>query len=337
MTLRPPRCSTGPTHRRALALVLFALIAFGAYAGAAAAADYPSKPVKVVLMFPPGGGSDGQTRVIAEKMKALLGQPMLIENRPGGGGVIAATAVKTAPADGYTLLHAGAALMTLTPRFNATASYSESDFVPVAAIATAPPMLVARADFPANNLNELIALAKTRREPLQYGTWGSGSVPEVAGEWLNRETGLRLAAIPYKGEVPLVQDMLGDQVPLGWATAPTLLPHLKAGKLKVLGVAAERRERLLPQVPTFIEQGVPDFVISGWTGIFAVKGTSPEVVKLLNARINEALKMPEVQARFTDQGQQVLILDSAAFGEQVKREAARLAPTLDRLATSIGR
>lgn len=328
---------TCPSRRRMLTAGLSALLAFGAGAGPAMAADYPDKPIKVVLMFPPGGGSDGQTRLIAEKMKALMGQTMIIDNRPGGGGIIAANAVKSAPADGYTLLHAGVALMTLTPRFNPAATYSQSDFVPVAAIATAPPLLAARADFPANNLKELVALSKAGGPPINYGTWGPGSVPEVAGEWLNRETGMKLAAVPYKGEVPVVQDMLGDQLALGWVTLPTLLPHLKAGKFKVLAVASEQREPLLPQVPTFIEQGVPDFVITGWTGIFALKGTPPEVVKLLNAKINEALKMPDVQSRITSQGQQVLVLDSARFGELVKHDAARLAPTLSRLAPSIGR
>ncbi|MEJ8848681.1 tripartite tricarboxylate transporter substrate binding protein [Variovorax rhizosphaerae] len=305
------------------------------FAGSASAATFPDRALKVILMFPPGGGSDSQARLVSEKLSGLLGQPVVVENRPGGGGTIAANAVKSLPADGYTLLHSAIDLMTLTPAFNAAATYSPQDFLPLASIATAPPLLIARSEFPANNVAELVALAKKKPGALSYGTWGPGSVPHVAGEWLQQQTGIQLTSIPYKGEVPLIQDMLGDQLPLGWATLPALLPHLKAGKFKVLGVAAARREPLLPNVPTFIEQGMPDFAISGWMGLFVRKGTPPELVTLLNAKINEVLKMPDVQERIKGVGQTPVISTSAQFGEIVAKDATRLKPTLEALAPAI--
>ena len=307
----------------------------GFFSASALAQSYPNKPIKVVVMFPPGGGSDSQTRLIGDKIRGLIGQPFIVDNRPGAGGIIAATAVKGAPADGYTLLHAGMALMTLTPKLNPAATYSPSDFIPVAGISTANLVLVARAAFPANNVQELVALAKAKPGEINYGTWGPGSLPHVAGERLEYDKGIRMNAIAYKGEVPLIQGMLGDDPSLGWVTLPSLLPHLKSGKLKVIGVAAANRDPLLPNVPTFIEQGVPDFDMTGWTGFFVLKGTPAEVVTLLNAKINEVLKMPEVQSRIAEQGQTVTIMTGAQLGEVVRKTAARLTPTLDKLAPSL--
>ncbi len=321
-------------HRLSL-MAAGTLLAFSLGAGVAQAQTYPAKPIKIVLMFPPGGASDGSMRLIAERLKPVLGQPVLVDNRPGAGGIVAADAVRTSAADGYTLLHSGMTLMTLTPKFNVSARYSQNDFVPVASIAVTPPLLIARSDFPANDVKGLIELARRKPGELSYGTWGLGSVTHVAGEWLDRQAGTKLTPIPYKGEVPVMQDLLGGQLPLGWVTLPALLPHLQAGKLKVLGVASAQREPLLPGVPTFVEQGVPNFVISNWIGVFAPQGTSKEVVALLNTRIRDVLKQPDVHERLSSQGLTVLSLSSEQFGELVKADAARLGPMLDLLAPAI--
>ena len=332
-----PSLSSALSRRTAVCSLLAAscMLTGGFFSASALAQSYPNKPIKVVVMFPPGGGSDSQTRLIGDKIRGLIGQPFIVDNRPGAGGIIAATAVKGAPADGYTLLHAGMALMTLTPKLNPAATYSPGDFIPVAGISTANLVLVARAAFPANNVQELVALAKAKPGEINYGTWGPGSLPHVAGERLEYDKGIRMNAIAYKGEVPLIQGMLGDDPSLGWVTLPSLLPHLKSGKLKVIGVAAANRDPLLPNVPTFIEQGVPDFDMTGWTGFFVLKGTPAEVVTLLNAKINEVLKMPEVQSRIAEQGQTVTIMTGAQLGEVVRKTAARLTPTLDKLAPSL--
>ena len=306
----------------------------GAFTSASAQA-FPARPVRVVLMFPPGGGSDSQARWIAEKFKEIAGQPMVIDNKPGAGGVIAASAVKSAPADGYTLVHSNVAMMSMTPAINTAASFSEADFVPVASITVAYPLLVARTDFPASNLKELVAMAKAKPGDSAYGTWGPGSLPHVAGAWLESETGMKLNAVPYKGEVPMLTEMLGGQISLGWMSVSAAQPHIKNGKLKVIGVPAENRYPQFPQAATFIEQGVPNFVVVSWTGFHAPKGTPPEVVAKLNAIVNEALRMPQLRDRIQEQGQSVVTQTPAQFADAIKQNAARLQPVLTKLAPLI--
>lgn len=298
----------------------------------ALAQAFPSRPVKVVLMFPPGGGSDSQARWIGEKFKDITGQSMIIDNKPGAGGIIAATATKSAPADGYTLLHSNVAMISITPVLNQAATFNASDFVPVASITVAYPLLVARADFPASNLRELVAMAKAKPGEIAYGTWGQGSLPHVAGAWLESDTGMKLNAVPYKGEVPMLSDMLGGQIALGWMSVSAAQPHIKEGKLKVIGVPAEKRYPQFPQAATFIEQGVPNFVIVSWTGFHAHKNTPTEVVSRLNAIVNEALSMPQLRDRIEAQGQFVVTQTPAQFADAIKLNAARLQPVLTKLA-----
>ncbi len=331
---RPDKRS-GLTGRRDALQSLMSLGLAGAGLGTfaeATAQAFPARQVRMVLMFPPGGGSDGQARWIAEKFKDITSQTMLIENKPGAGGVLAANAVKSAPADGYTLLHSNASMMTMTPALNSAATFSEADFVPVAAITVAYPLLVARADFAASNLKELVAMAKAKPGEIAYGTWGPGSLPHVAGAWLESETGMKLNAVPYKGEVPMIMEMLGGQIPLGWASVVAAQPHISSGKLKVIGVPADKRYAQFPQAATFIEQGVPQFVIVSWTGIHAHKSTPPDVVAKLNAVVNEALRTPQLRDRIQEQGQIVVTQTPAQFAESIKQNAARLQPVLTKLA-----
>lgn len=326
-----------PGRRNALHALMslgLASAGLGTFTSASAQA-FPSRPVRVVLMFPPGGGSDSQARWIAEKFKDITGQPMIIDNKPGAGGIIAAGETRNAPADGYTLLHSNIAIISMTPVFNPAASFSATDFVPVASITIAYPLLVARADFPANNLRELVAMAKAKPGETAYGTWGPGSLPHVAGAWLESETGMKLNAVPYRGEVPLLSDMLGGQIALGWMSVSAAQSHIKDGKLKVIGVPAEKRYSQFPQAATFIEQGVPNFVVVSWTGFHAHKSTPPEVVARLNAIVNEALNMPQLRDRIQDQGQFVVTQTPAQFADAIKQTAARLQPVLTKLAPLI--
>lgn len=328
--------SVQPSRRTALSYLLASGAMGGGLLGSPAQAQaFPGRPVKVVLMYPPGGGADHQARIIGEQFRAATGQPMVIESRPGGGGSIAAISVKAAPADGYTLLNGNLGMMTLTPALNSGMNYSVADFVPVAAISIIYPMLVARPDFPASNLKELAALAKSKPREISYGTWGPGSVPHVAGAWLEHDAGIQLTPIPYRGEVPMVVDLLGGQLPLGWASLPAVQQHLKEGKLKVIGLAAEARFAQLSDTPTFIEQGLRDFALASWFGYFAPKGTPAAIVAELNARINEALNTPLVRSRIEEQGQVVLVQSSAQFVDYIKQSAARIQPVLARLATTI--
>ena len=300
------------------------------------AQSFPSKPLKIVLMFPAGGGSsDPQARLVAIKLKDELGQPVIGENKPGAGGIIAAESVKSAPADGYTLVHAGVAMMTLTPKLNASAKYTDADFTPVASFGTLPNVLIARSEFPANNFTELVALAKKKPGELNYGTWGPGSVPHLAGEWIDQEMGIKLNPVPYKGEVPLIQDMLGSQITLGWSSLASALPHIKSGQFKALGITSGSRHPLVPNVRTFIEQGVPNFTIQGWTGLFVRKGTPKEIVDLLHTKIAKVLQMPDVQEHATAAGQRLPDLTIEQFSDLIKTDANRMMPTLERLAPSL--
>lgn len=300
------------------------------------AQSFPTKPLKIVLMFPAGGGSsDPQARLVALKLKDELGQAVIVENKPGGGGIIAAEAVKAAPADGYTLVHAGVAMMTLTPKLNSSAHYTDADFTPVASFGTLPNVLVARTEFPASNFTELVALAKKKPGEINYGTWGPGSVPHVAGEWISQELGIKLNPIPYKGEVPLIQDMLGSQVSLGWSSLASALPYIKSGQFKALGITSNTRHPLVPNVKTFIEQGMPNFTIQGWTGLFVRKGTPKEVIDLLHTKLAKVLQTQEVQDHATSVGQRLPPLSIEQFSDLIKTDASRMMPTLDRLAPSL--
>lgn len=326
------RTGSAPINRRS---VLGALSAIVMSPHLMAAPGFPSKPLKTVLMFPPGGGADGMARLVANKLQQSLGQPVIIENRPGASGVLAANFVKALPPDGYTLLHAGIALLTLTPNLNAAARYSDADFVPVAGLSTSPPVLVARADFPAKNLKELVALAKARPGAISYGTWGPGSIPHLAGEWMSRELGVSLTPVPYKGEIPVVQDLQGDQLELGWVSLPAVINQLKSAKIKLIGIAAAKRSPLLPDVPTFVELGLKDFVLSGYTGYFVLKGTPAEVVSALNEKINAVLQQADVRAAMLAQAQEPLVLSPTELGALVASEARRLQPVIEALKPSL--
>lgn len=312
------------------------LISIPLVTGAVWAQSFPNKPLRIVLMFPAGGGSsDPQARLVALKLRDELGQSVIIENKPGGGGIIAADSVKSAPADGYTLVHAGVAMMTLTPKLNSAAKYTDADFTPVVSFGTLPNVLIARSEFPANNFTELVALAKKQPGEFNYGTWGPGSVPHLAGEWIDQEMGIKLNPIPYKGEVPLIQDMLGGQISLGWSSIASALPYIRSGQFKVLGITSSSRHPMLPNVKTFIEQGMPNFTIQGWTGLFVRKGTPKEVIDLLHAKLSKVLQLPELQAHATSVGQRLSALTIDQFSELIKTDANGMRPTLERLAPSL--
>ena len=317
------------------ALGVIALSATGA-ARAQPAASFPTKPLKIVMMFPPGGGSsDAQVRALADRLKTELGQPVTVENRVGGGGVIAADYVKGEAADGYTILWAGVALMALTPKFNATARYTDADFTPVASLGTTPNVLLARKDFPVEDLKDLAQMARAKPGELNYGTWGPGSVTHVGGEWFSGEMGIKLNAVPYRGEVPLLQDMLGGHVNLGWSSVPSALPYIKSGQLKPLAISSSARYPTLPDVRTFAEQGVPGFSIQGWTGLFVRAGTPPAVINLLHDKITRILQEPDMQARAEAAGYRLPHLTIEQFKALISADVSKMMPTLDRLAPMV--
>lgn len=286
-------------------------LAIGAAAAiAASAADkYPSRPVRLVVPYAPGGGSDTTARVIGQKLGERLGQTFVIDTRPGAASMIGTEIVARAQGDGYTLIladvpHAINAVIFAKPPYDAV-----RDFAPIMRIATAPQVLVAHPSFAASSLKELIAMPRAQTEKLALGTSGQGSSPHMSYELLRLKTGLVLNHVPYKGGGPAIADVVSGQIALAFNASPPIVPHIKAGRIKGLGITSANRHPLLPAVPTFVESGVQDFVVAHWYGVLASGGTPPAVVKLLHQEIARALELPDVRERFAS-----LALDIAPLG-----------------------
>jgi tripartite-type tricarboxylate transporter receptor subunit TctC len=250
----------------------------------------------VVVPFPPGGGTDIVARTVTPKMAEILGQPFVIENRAGAGGNIGTDAVAKSPADGHTLLVASASTainVTLVPNL----SWKYSDFAPVVLMVVNNHLLAAHPSVPANNVRELLALAKAKPGHVTYASYGPGSSAHLTAELFKLMAGVDLLHVPYKGAAPAVNDLLGGQVNVIFADVAAMLSHLKSGKLKALGIGSAQRFEGLPDVPTIAESGVPGFEAGGFLGLVAPAGTPPSVIQALNAAAQKSLALPEVRDR----------------------------------------
>ena len=278
----------------------FLLLVFLAAAGAAQAQGWPAKPVRMVVAFPPGGSTDISVRVLAERIAPALGQQVLVENRTGASGNVAAEYVLKQPADGYTVLATADALAS-TPHLYKLAFDPTRDFVPVVQLTRQPVVLAAHPSLGVNSVAELLALAKAK-PGLAYATSGSGSLQHIAGEWFAKLAGVKLTHVPYRGGGQAVTDLVGGQVPLGSLGNTPLLPHYRAGKLKILAQTTRARSASLPDVPTYEEAGQKGLVLEQWLGLFFAAGAPAEGVTRLNAEIGKALAEPAVRERFAQNG-----------------------------------
>ena len=278
---------------------LAGLLAAGA-AAAALAQDFPSKPVRMVVAFPPGGSTDIAVRLLAERIAPALGQQVLVENRTGASGNVAAEFVAKQPADGHLVLATADALAS-TPHLYKLAFDPAKDFVPVVQLTRQPVVLAAHPSLGVGSLAELIALAK-QKPGLAYATSGSGSLQHMAGEWFAKLAGIKLTHVPYKGGGQAITDLVGGQVPLGSLGNTPLLPHYRAGKLKILAQTTKARSGSLPEVPTYEEAGQKGLVLEQWLGLFLAAGAPAEAVTRLNAEINRALAEAPVRERFATYG-----------------------------------
>ena len=257
--------------------LLFLVISYGT--GAFAQSSYPDKPVKIIVPFPPGGATDVVGRALAVRLSQLWKQQVLVENKPGAGGNIGADLVAKAPADGYTLLLASPAEITINPYLYAQMPFDPSrDFIPVARVASSPLVLVVNSKSAVKNMPELLQMIKTQGSKVNYASSGSGGPQHLAGELFQLMAGVSMTHIPYKGGAPAITDLLGGQVDLFFAGIPPALPHIIAGKLRPLAVTTLKRSPLLPQVPTISESGFPGFNIENWQGIFVPRGTNSQIV-----------------------------------------------------------
>ena len=258
---------------------------------------FPSKPIRIIVPFPPGGGTDVVARTVAPKMQELLGQPVIVENRAGAGGNIGTEFVAKSPADGYTLLVASAATAinhTLTKNVPWQAT---KDFAPVVLLVLNQSLLVVHPSVPAANVRELIALANAKPGQVTYASYGNGSSAHLIAELFKLMAGVNLLHIPYKGAAPAVNDLLGGQVNVLFSDVAAILPHVRADKVRALAIGSEKRFAGLPDVPTVAESGVPGFVGGGFLGLVAPAGTPAEAVNALNAAVLKSLATPEVAER----------------------------------------
>lgn len=284
--------------------------------------DWPARPVRIIVPFAPGGVTDNSARVIAEPLAARLHQQVVVENRPGASGNIGTQAVAQAEPDGYTLVLGFDGTMVINPHVFARIPFDTlRDFVPVTKLGDATLILVAHPSVPAKNLAELLPLAKTR--PFPYGTSGTGGTPHLAGELLKQRTGAQLEHVPYKGGGQAIQDVLGGQIPLVFTAIATAQQYVKSGRLIGLGVPSAKRSPALPDVPTFVESGVPDFDVSSWVGIFAPAKTPPAVVQRLHREIAAVLQTPFVRERYAVLGIEPVGNTPEEFRAQVRADLAR--------------
>ena len=268
----------------------------------AMAQDFPNKPIKLIVPFPPGGPNDIIARVVGQRMSEIVKQPIVIENRSGQGGVTGTDAVAKSPPDGYTIAIASAGALAISPSMEKVAYETLKDLQPITLVATVPEMLVVATSVPANNMKELVALASTQPGKLNFASSGPGSLPHLAGELFKLTAKIDIVHVPYRGAAPAVNDLLAQQVQMVFLDLPVLLPQIKAGKLKPIAVGAPQRVPSAPDVPTTAEVGMPNLITENWYGMVAPAKTPPNVVTALNKAAVEAMKDPAVVEKLESQG-----------------------------------
>jgi tripartite-type tricarboxylate transporter receptor subunit TctC len=299
-----------------------ALVALAASFCIASAQSYPTRPITLVVPVAAGGGVDTAARILSEKLQEKLKQPVTVENRPGAGSMIGANFVAKASGDGHTLLLMEPA--ALLAKWMNKAPYDViNDFTPIALVATQPLVLFAQPSLPASDVNDLIAYCKANPGKLSVGTAGVGSPHHLAAVWLNTAAKIEITHVPYRGAAPALNDLLGGQIPLIWALSVAVMPFVEQGKVKALGVSTQQRFRLLPQVPTVAESGVPGFDVDFFYGIAAPAKVAPDIVLRVADTIRDITELPDVRARMSDLGMSVDFRDSNGFRDLIAKENAK--------------
>ncbi|HZM34784.1 MAG TPA: tripartite tricarboxylate transporter substrate binding protein [Burkholderiales bacterium] len=301
----------------------FLIAALFLWVASASAQTYPSKPIRYIVPFPPGGSSDLIARAIAPKMSEKLGQPIIIENRPGAGGMLGVDAVAKAAPDGYTIgLAAAGALSSNVHLYPKMPFDPERDLAPISNLAMIPFFLVAHPSA-ASSVKELIDQAKARPGALSYGHGGQGSTMHLAGELLNMLAKVNVQAVPYKGSAPVSSDVLGNQIPFGVVDVPSAIANVKAGKLRALAVTSKTRIAAAPEVPTFEEAGVRGYEAVGWFGSVAPAGTPKAIIDRLNAETRAALALPDVRERAIASGTEPATTTPEEFAAYIREETKK--------------
>ena len=288
------------------------------------AQTWPAKPVRIIVTFPPGGGLDFFTRIAASKLQENLGLQFIVENRGGAGGMIGAEAGAKAPPDGYTVVFASSAEITINQHLYPKIAYdSTRDFAPVSYAAHAPLLFSVHPSVPARSIQELLALARSRPGQLNYASAGTGGVQHLAGEILKSAAKINIVHVPYKGAGPAVVDMVGGHVSMGFTALPSSLPQARAGKLRAIAVTSAKRSEAAPELPTFAELGFPQIDLVVWYGVLFPAKTSPDIVGRMSSEVSRAVQSPDVRAKLLQQGVEAIGTTPQQFASFMQSEIAR--------------
>jgi tripartite-type tricarboxylate transporter receptor subunit TctC len=294
----------------------------------AQAQTFPDKPIRLIVPFPPGGPNDIIARTVSQRMSEILKQSIIIENRGGQGGVLGTDVVAKSKPDGYTIAVTSAGALAISPSMEKVAYDTLKDLQPITLVALVPEMLVVATSVPANNMAELVALAKAQPGKLNFASSGPGSLPHLAGELFKLTAKIEMTHVPYKGAAPAVNDLLGQQVQMVFLDLPILLPQIQAGKLKPIAVGAPQRVPSAPNVPTTTEVGMPELQTENWYGMVTAAGTPKDIVAILNKAAVEAIKDPGVASKLSSQGA-ILVGDTPEhFGAFIASESKKWAKVI---------
>jgi tripartite-type tricarboxylate transporter receptor subunit TctC len=307
----------GPIHRSFVALAL------AIACGTAGAQTYPAKPVRFLVGYAAGGGSDIMARAVAAKLTERFGQQMIVENRPGASANLAAEIAAKAPADGYTVLMISTSHAIAKPMYRKLGYDVERDFAPLIEIAAVPFVLAVHPSLPVKNVRDLIGLARAQPGKLTYGSSGEGSSDHIAGELFRSIAKVDLLHIPYKGGAPAALALLSGEIAVLFNSAPTAMPHIRSGRMRTLAVTGEKRTAALKDLPTVAEAGLPSYAITNWYGLLVPTGTPREHVQLLNTEIERVLALPDIRERMAGLGAEVTGGSAEQFGARIRAEVAK--------------
>jgi tripartite-type tricarboxylate transporter receptor subunit TctC len=312
--------------RERLAALLVAIAVAGLVPGEGLAQGYPNRPIRFIAAFPPGSASEILGRVVGQKLEERWGQPVVVETRPGAGGTIGADVVAKSAPDGYTLLVGSSAEITVGVSLYAKLPYDPvRDLAPVIVIAPVPNIVVINPSVPVTSVKEFVAMARSKPGQINFGSSGNGTTSHLAGEMLKLQAGIDMVHIPYRGSPPALTDLLGGRISVMFAPLTTALPHVKAGKLVALAVSSPRRSSAIPELPTLMESGFPDFEASIWFGLLAPAGTPKDIIAKLNGEVGKILQLPDVRETLGKQGAEPVGGTSEEYGALIKKDIAKWA------------
>jgi len=310
--------------KRTLVVVLYALMVAVVPGLAIAQSAYPTRPVRVIVPFPPGGGNDLLARIIGQKLGDMWGQPVVIDNKPGGNTIVGTEALARSAPDGYTLMLTSSSHVIIPSLLNLPFD-AIKDFAPVTTVSSSELVLVVNPQVPAKSVQELIALAKAKPGQLNFASGGSGNPNHLAGEMFNSMTGTKIVHVPYKGGGPALNDLVGGQVQMFFVASAVVLPFIKSDRLKALAISGNHRLAALPDVPTFTEAGLPNFDVGQWYAILAPAGTPKPIIDKVAADVTTVLALPDVKEKLAAQGMEAFVTTPAQLGDLMSKDLARYA------------